>query len=233
MKHIEAALSINETTDVSQFMYNPTSVEPIEGPLLLVYMLNYFSKCVIRQLDSEAGAQVKDSDELADPIGIAVALVFSNEKYQVNGRSLIDILWATYRRNCPRLFGAPMRTLPKNPKFSGALASGFAAITLRQFPTGKKRNPAPNRMFWESLARIANTSTQDMKPDQVTMLVWMLQPLWVSKFLQIYGSAALAAVRHAVMVVAPAAMDVQKLKVEATALHNLRSLYEHDLFLPL
>ncbi|KAK4507895.1 hypothetical protein PRZ48_001630 [Zasmidium cellare] len=232
MSQIDQSLAIPETTDISKFMYNPTPVQPIEGPLILIYMLHIFCKFVIRQIDAEVGSLSTEKGDAADALGIAVALVFSNPKYQVEGRPLTDIMWASYHHNCPRLFGVPLRKLPKNVKNFGALAAGFAAMTLRQFPTGRI-NPAPNRIFWETLARIVNLPLQEIKKDHLTMLEWMLQPTFVSKFIQIYGGAGLVATRHIIMDFAPAMKNNPKTRVEATGVHDLRLVLDSELNLPL
>lgn len=221
-------------TDISQFMYNPTPVQPIEGPMILVYMLNVFSKCIIQQIDAEVGSLSDEKGDGADALGIAVALIFSNPKYLIDGRPLIDILWATYRRNIPRIFGVKVvKPLPKNIKNTNALAAGFAALTLRQFPTGRV-NPAPNRMFWEAFARIVNVPREKLKRDHFVILDGMLQPTFVSKFIQIYGAAALAAVRHVIMDLAPAMRDINpSLRSEATGVHDLHFVLDRQLHLPL
>lgn len=93
--------------DPSNFML--VKPEPAEGamhngnqlPMVFIFLLNYFSKYVVSQFINEAGV----NPEIADPIGVVAVQIFAAREFQWRGESLIDILMAKMRVDCPVLFG--------------------------------------------------------------------------------------------------------------------------------
>ncbi|KAI2643139.1 GLE1-domain-containing protein [Xylaria nigripes] len=208
------------TIDPSQFIADQR--EPMDGalhneaqlPSLFLYLLNVFSKTVINQFINECGAQPK----AADPLGVITAQIFSNKAYLWRGKTLVDILMAKYRVACPVLFGyrgsegteqgrqrlgwrregagwAPEQQHIDRMK---GLAVGYAAIALRDFSKSTNRNPWPPSKYWTSLARIVNTPPAEISNTQCVVLRSMIEH-YEERFINFYGSAAIAALRSALI----------------------------------
>ncbi|KAI0805791.1 GLE1-like protein [Xylaria sp. FL0064] len=183
-------------------------------PSLFLYLLSIFAKSIINQFINECGAQPK----AADPLGVIVAQVFANKLYQWRGKSLIDILMAKYRVACPVLFGyhgsesteqgrtrlgwrrdGPGWTPEQQhiDKMKG-LAVGYAAISLRDFSKSANTNPWPPSKYWTSLAKIVNTPPAEISNTQCVVLRGMIE-IYEERFIYFYGSAAIAALRLALV----------------------------------
>lgn len=78
------------------------------------------------------------------------------------------------------------------------LGAGFAAITLRDFSKSKNSNPAPNRIYWEALARIINTPATDVQQTHFVLVKAMITN-YVQRFISTFGGAGLAALRQALI----------------------------------
>ena len=206
--------------DPNNFVYEPR--KPVEGatnndpllPSIFIYLINIFAKAAISQFINEAGAR----PETADPVGICVAAILSEPDFLWRGASLIDILIAKFRIVCPVLFG--YRGSEKTEqgrqrlgwwKESGqwiseqqhmdrmtGLGAGFAAISLRKFALSKKQNPYPPRFYWMAMAKIVNTPSAEISNTQCVVLKAMVQN-YEAKFIEFYGSAAIAALRTALI----------------------------------
>lgn len=187
---------------------NPEPNQSPQFPLLLFDLLNHFAKAVINQIATEAAID----RAAAEPIGIVTATIFANPNYAFHGHSLITILWARFHQRCPVLFGiwgdeqtpAGRRTMGwkanterQHQDLTKGLASGFAAITLRDFSRNSKSNPAPNRLFWECIARIVNTAPVKRLPTHYVALESLLDPTFVPRFIAFYGQAAIAVLKLA------------------------------------
>ncbi|RYP77116.1 hypothetical protein DL771_001406 [Monosporascus sp. 5C6A] len=196
--------------------------EPVDGamhnepqlPSLFIYLLNQFSKAIINQFIQECGAQPKT----ADPIGVITAMIFSNKTYLWRGRTLIDILIAKFRVVCPVLFGyrgdekteqGRMRLgwkkegggwVPEQVHIDRmkGLAVGFASISLRDFSKSPNKNPWPPSKYWASLARIVNTPPAEISNTQSVVLRSMIEH-YEERFMNFYGTAAIAALRKALI----------------------------------
>ncbi|KAI1199616.1 GLE1-domain-containing protein [Nemania serpens] len=208
------------TVDPSQYVTDRR--EPMDGalyneaqlPSLFLYLLNIFAKTIINQFINECGAQPK----AADPLGVITAQIFSNKAYQWRGKSLIDILMAKYRVACPVLFGyrgsesteqgrirlgwkrdggvwAPEQQHMDKMK---GLAVGYAAISLRDFSKSPNTNPWPPSKYWTSLAKIVNTPPAEISNTQCVVLRGMIE-IYEERFIHFYGSAAIAALRSALI----------------------------------
>lgn len=212
---------------VGSRMMDPSSLvfderQPVEGatnnaemPSLFLFLVNHLAKCVIKQFTNECSANTK----AADPIGVLVAATFSDPIFQWRGKPLIDILMAKFYVVCPVLFGARgvdkteqgrdkvgwMRrganawiTEAEHYDRQQGLGSGYAAISLRDFSRSKKKNPYPMRHYWESFALIVNTQPAEMSNTQCVVLKAMIDH-YEQRFLQFYGTAAIAALRLALV----------------------------------
>jgi nucleoporin GLE1 len=182
-------------------------------PSLFVYLLNIFSKMAISQFANECGANPR----AADPIGVIVAHIFSDDRFKWRGKSMIDILMAKYRHSCPALFGckgsdktAAGRSaigwrregggwIPEqahNDRMAG-LGAGYAAISLRDFSKSKYSSPYTPAHYWKAFAAIVNTPPAQTSNTQFIVLKAMIDG-HEARFLQFYGNAGLAALQVAV-----------------------------------
>ncbi|KAL2025019.1 hypothetical protein VTK56DRAFT_21 [Thermocarpiscus australiensis] len=210
----------SQLIDPSNFILHPRN--PVAGavhndpslPSIFLYLLNIFAKAVISQFINEAGAR----PETADPVGVCVAATFSEPDFLWRGVSMIDILLAKFRIVCPVLFGYrgsekteqgrqrlgwwknAGRWVPEQQHMDRmtGLGAGFAAISLRKFATSKKENPYPPRNYWTAMARIVNTPPAEISNTQCVVLKSMVQN-FEQKFIEFYGSAAVAALRIALI----------------------------------
>lgn len=101
------------------------------------------------------------------------------------------------------------------------LGAGYASIALRDFSKSKKQNPWPMRHYWECIARIVNTPPHDISNTQCLVLKALIEH-YEPRFLQFYGTAAIAALRLA-LVEFPARAKAAGLKgyqVEFLAVHG-------------
>ncbi|KAI1079331.1 GLE1-domain-containing protein [Whalleya microplaca] len=227
--------------------------EPVEGathngpqlPSLFIYLLNHFSKSIINQFINECGAQPKS----ADPIGVITAMMFSNKAYLWRGKTLIDILMAKFRVVCPVLFGyrgsekTEQGRLRLGWKKDGpgwtdeqqhidrmkGLGVGYAAISLRDFSKSPNANPWPPSKYWTSMAKIVNTPPAEISNTQCVVLRAMIE-ICEERFLHFYGSAAIAALRKA-LVEFPAKAEAKTPGV--SGLQVLAQIFKRDMGLEL
>ncbi|KAI0536556.1 GLE1-like protein-domain-containing protein [Xylaria digitata] len=206
--------------DPSQFITDQRG--PMDGalhneaqlPSLFLYLLNIFAKTIINQFINECGAQPK----AADPLGVIAAQIFSNKTYLWRGKTLVDILMAKYRVACPVLFGyhgsesteqgrerlgwrrneAGWTPEQQHIDKMKGLAVGYAAVSLRDFSKSPNTNPWPPSKYWTSLARIVNTPPTEISNTQCVVLRGMIE-IYEERFIYFYGSAAIAALRLALV----------------------------------
>ncbi|KAK5631032.1 hypothetical protein RRF57_006747 [Xylaria bambusicola] len=206
--------------DPSQYVIDERG--PMEGalhneaqlPSLFLYLLNIFAKTIINQFINECGAQPK----AADPLGVIAAQIFSNKFYHWRGKTLVDILMAKYRVACPVLFGCHGSESTEQGRArlgwrrDGAgwapeqqhidrmkgLAVGYAAISLRDFSRSPNTNPWPPSKYWTSLAKVVNTPPAEISNTQCVVLRGMIE-IYEERFIYFYGSAAIAALRLALV----------------------------------
>lgn len=188
--------------------------EPSQCPSLLVYALSIFSKAIISQFGGESGISIS----AAEPAGVLVAQIFASTEYQIKGHSLIDILLAKLHLACPVLWGvygdegspggrirlgwrredgAFVSETRHYERVSG-LGAGFASIALRNFTKSRLRNPFPPTNFWECLSNILNVPPHEVQPTHLFVLKAMLENS-AERFIQFYGSAAVTALRLALV----------------------------------
>jgi nucleoporin GLE1 len=214
---LDAAAQVsNPSIDITQYLVQneQPAGATTHGPGILLFLLNQFAKKIISQFISESAVD----PETADVIGILAVTVFARPQYLFNGQSLIDVLWAKYHKVCPVLFGITGNEKTKEGRMklgwhveSGAfvrdqehydrnsgLGAGFAAMGLRDFSKSKNSNPVPNRIYWESLARILNTPPQAVQSTHCVVLKAMIQNS-VPRILTMFGGAGLAALRQALI----------------------------------
>ncbi|KAK4679654.1 hypothetical protein QC764_206050 [Podospora pseudoanserina] len=210
----------SQLIDPSDYVFEPR--QPVEGaarnepalPSLFIYLLNIFSKGAISQFINEASAR----PETADPVGVCVAATISEPDFLWRGKSMIDILLAKFRIVCPVLFGyrgsekteqgrARLGWWKDSGRWIGeqqhmdrmtGLGAGFAAISLRKFAASKKQNPYPARHYWTAMARIVNTPAVEISNTQCIVLKAMIEN-YEGKFIDAYGSAAVVALRTALV----------------------------------
>ncbi|KAK4203756.1 putative nucleoporin GLE1 [Triangularia verruculosa] len=210
----------SQLIDPSDYVFEPR--QPVQGalhnepalPSLFLYLLNVFSKGAISQFINEASAR----PETADPVGVCVAATISEPDFLWRGKSMIDILLAKFRIVCPVLFGyrgnegtKPGRTAlgwwmdggifieeQQHMDRMTGLGAGFAAISLRKFAASKKQNPFPARHYWTAMARIVNTPAAEISNTQCIVLKAMIEN-YEGKFIDAYGSAAIVALRTALI----------------------------------
>ena len=260
IKHLDAASQVTEPSiDITQYLVTnnqPTDATTTHGPAVLLFLLNHFAKSIIAQFIQEAGSDPK----AADYIGVLAVTVFARPQYLFNGQSLIDILWARYHRECPVLFGGARggdeRTRDGRLKLGWAqnrderetfvkseehyvrqtgLGAGFAALTLRDFSRSKNANPAPNRLFWQAMARILDTPGSQAQPTHFVVLRAMVDNS-VPRIIATFGGAGLALLRQAVVIFPErrGPQDEKGKKLPAVmALRNLADVLERDLHLTL
>ncbi|KAK8035004.1 hypothetical protein PG993_009999 [Apiospora rasikravindrae] len=196
--------------------------EPVQGaihnepelPALFLYLMNQLGKAIINQFINECGA----SPRSADPVGVVTAQLFSAKEFLWRGQSLIDILMAKFRIVCPVVFGyrgsdkteqgrlrlgwrkdggAWISEQQHNDRMMG-LGIGYASIALRDFSKSSNINPWPPSRYWKSMANIVNTPPAEMTDTQCIVLKSMLNQ-HEEKFINFYGSAAVAALRRALV----------------------------------
>lgn len=173
-------------------------------------------------------------------MGVCIAAVFSDPAFAWRGASMIDILLAKFRIVCPVLWGyrgsekteqgrARIGWWKDNGRWvteqvhfdrMTGLGAGFAAISLRNFASSKKQNPYPPRHYWAAMAKIVNTPSGEISNTQCVVLKAMIQN-YEEKFIHAYGTAALAALRTA-LVEFPA-----RAPVKSSAVNSLQVV--HDL----
>jgi nucleoporin GLE1 len=196
--------------------------QPVEGaahnaeqlPSAFIYLLNHFAKAIILQFTTEASVDPK----AVEPIGIVTAHVFSNPAFHWRGKSMIDILIAKFRISCPVLFGVygsedteRGRTLLGWRKEDGGwvtdrthsdrmtgLGAGYASISLRDFSKASKKNPYPPSNYWQAVAAIVNTPAGRTTNTHYRVLKALIDG-HEARFIQFYGTAAIAALRVAVV----------------------------------
>ena len=183
-------------------------------PSLFLYLMNQLGKGIINQFINECGA----APRAADPLGVVTAQLFCMKEFLWRGKSLIDILMAKFRVVCPVIFG--YRGSDKTEqgrarlgwwKDGGSwiseqqhtdrmmgLGVGYASIALRDFSRSPNVNPWPPSHFWRSMASIVNTPPDEISDTQCVVLKAMLA-MHEEKFIGFYGSAALAAMRKALV----------------------------------
>lgn len=162
-------------------------------------------------------AEASLDPEIGNAIGILAVTVFARPNYHFNGQSLIDLLWAKYHKRCPVLFGISGNEATEAGRIRigwlrdcddlsaeqyylslRGLGVGFANITLRYFGNSKNQNPAPNRIFWQAMARVLNTSPKEVQPTHFELLKAIVENA-SPKMISVFGGAAIALIRQAVL----------------------------------
>ena len=224
-----AAAIQQPTLDLAEYLPTVTantdnnSQNNTQYPAVLFYLLNIFAKALIAQFTNECMVVTK----LAEPIGVLAITIFAVLDFQYQHRvSLIDILLAKLHFACPVLFGinGDERTnagrerlgwqidqdaselqskrvwLPEQKHFERmtGLGAGFAALSLRDFSKTATKNPYPSENYWKALARIINTPPHEVSQSQQVVLKALIEN-HVDRFVKFYGSAAVAALRTAVL----------------------------------
>jgi nucleoporin GLE1 len=232
-------------------MVDPSSLvvtvpEPVEGavnngaqlPSLFLYLLNMFSKAVISQLINAAASPGK----LADPLGLITMQVFCRTAFLWRGQKLIDILLAKYRVLCPILFGvcgsdkteegrARIGWRRVNGQWAmeqdhfcqmAGLGGGWASMSLRNFK--HSISPLPPSNYWQTMGSIVGTAPSDRTSSHYVVLKAMIEN-FEEKFLVMYGNAAKAALKVALIEFPSQATEVTS---SVNALKVMVDLIEKD-----
>lgn len=203
-----ATCAPNITADINDFRTEP--VQSIQVPKVFLYIVNITSKVIIKQMSTECGAR----SDPAEPLGILAAVIFANAGCKPQGHPMSDMLLAKFHKVHPCLFGLTFNELTgdgrarlgfreeygdKEGWFRAVrgMSRGYAALTLRDFSRSQSGNPFPNRLFWESLARVSMTPQAEQVQITFVTLEGLLDPLFVPRFIHLFGDMALAALRHA------------------------------------
>ena len=210
----------NMPVDVSPYLISvqhPAPGQPILLSGVFLYLLNIFSKAVISQFIYETSGGVN----AADPVGVVAVSMFASPTFKVNSTiPLIDILLAKYHVVCPMLFGlnrsTPQTTaqgrlrqgwwregntfIPEQRHLERmvGLATGWAALSLRDFSKSKNENPLPNFYYWRAIAGLVNTASADVGSTHTT-IIKALTDGFVQKFIGCYGVPAKAVLRVALV----------------------------------
>jgi nucleoporin GLE1 len=222
-------------------------VQPFPVPKVFLYMVNYTCKVIVRQMSVDcidAG--------FAEPLGVCTATMFAQPDFKPQGHSMADMFLAKFHRSLPPLFGIfhDELTVEGRNKLgfrtdahgsrenwvsnAKGLARGYAAVTLRDFSRSKNQNPFPNRLYWESIARISTTPQPQQLMLHFAILDGLLDPHFIPRFIRCYGGYALAALRLAIIDF-PTTRDRRKKSHEEQAkqLGNMLAKYEDVLQLRL
>ncbi|CAK3891648.1 hypothetical protein DOTSEDRAFT_68124 [Lecanosticta acicola] len=231
-----ASLSAAYTADVSGFFYkNPKGPgEPIQGNLVLLFLLNHFVKLFFGIIEREVlPLPPHERSHAADHVGNMAVQVFATPKYWAEGNyTFIDILWAKFHKKLPLLFGVRGG---QQDELIIPWASCFASITLRDFRNSRAlpKNPAPARLYWEALARILNTPTERQTLIHYQIIQGLLHQTAIPRFIAFYGQIGILTLKHALFEfpkTAPANKGAQR---EANAIRNLAVVFDNDLHLKL
>lgn len=217
---LQKASAIPEpSVDIRQFLaYPPPEIAAEENkvPVMLIYALNIFAKCLIAALITEASI----NHAHAEPIGIVAAQIFSMDEFMYKGIHMSDILWAKYRVVCPALWGftgsekteagrkalgwwreeagGPFVSEQTHLDRMTALGAGFSSLTLRNFSKAKRANPFPNTLFWTSIQRITSIPFAEIQDTQITLLHSMLKSS-EERILTFFGQYGLVIMRKAIV----------------------------------
>lgn len=211
-------------------------------PIVLIYLLNYFSKYCIAQFVGEASVE---GAAIADPIGVVVAQVFSRPNFLWRGESLIDILMAKYRVACPVVFGVRGNESTEEGRAKigwhkrkdgsyadegthcermTGLGAGYASICLRDFTKSKLENPWHPTHYWQTISAICETPPKERSITQYVVLRAMIDG-YEETFLRFYGNAAHAALAVALVnFPAEAAMSESAVKEASAAVGGVMVL---------
>ncbi|KAL8924080.1 MAG: hypothetical protein Q9208_004217 [Pyrenodesmia sp. 3 TL-2023] len=211
---LEAVKSFPQpTVSLGNFIARP--IPNIQGPALLIYLLNHFAKAVVSQFITEAAVAPK----VADPLGTLAMLVFSKKEFLINGISLIDVLIAKYHIRCPPLFGiygdeksvqgrtrlgwgreeagGPWVSDQVHQSRLTGLGAGYAALSLRNFERSANTNPYPPYHYWQAVAAILNVPAGEVTDTHMYLLRALLMNS-ETRFLEFFGDAAKKLLRVAV-----------------------------------
>ncbi|KAI5303490.1 centromere/microtubule-binding protein cbf5 [Ascosphaera pollenicola] len=218
---LKKSLSFTEpSVDIREVFVNLTpevvTAQNTQVSAAFVYLVNMLSKFVIQQLIVESGVTPKTGERM----GVFVASVVSTPDLCFHGTSMIDIFLAKYHLVCPALFGFYGRESTEEGKdaigwwredrsnkgpFVPAqiheermigLASGFAALSLRNFAKAKRPNPLPNRYFWQAVAYIVEVPPEEVQDTHLYILDSLLQ-YSAARVVQFWGDFGLALLRYA------------------------------------
>lgn len=246
----EAISAGGPTVDIRSFIIPPypsvSNEREAQYSAFLLYLLNQFAKILISQFIGEASNEGKTIDS----IGLIGISIFADDQFKWKGVSLIDVLMAKYHAVCPVLFGiygrettqrgkerlgwarteagGPFVTTNVHNERMLGLGYGYAALSLRIYKN--KVPPLPSSEYWRALACIINTPSADITSTHLIVLKGMVQET-PEKFIQLFGQAAIAALRMAVIDVPARAPPTAS--EAANMLRVIADVWKRDLHLTL
>lgn len=227
---IQSTLTITNKTNVNPLDYmtspapspvaNPDPAHPTittpQVPSAFIYLLNIFSKSIIRQFKEEASVNPR----AAQKIGKAASMLFAKPSITYHHRSMISILLAKFRKEIPILFGVRGSEATErgrtainwarmgdgswvdsgvhNNTMTG-LAAGFSAIGLRSYALSQMNNPCPPVIWWNAFAAVTRHNGQPVENTHYTILKALVEhnEMVIKNF---FGDRGLAAFVNAIYV---------------------------------
>ncbi len=184
-------------------------------PALFIYLMIMLSKLCIGQFIGEGARNPKS----VDPIGVIAVSIFARDEFRWRNMSFIDIMIAKFRVNCPVLFGTRgnehteegrarlgwrkdgnggwISEQDHNDRMVG-LGAGFASISLRDFSRSTLMNPWPASNYWQAMARIVCTPSDETSTTQYVVLKAMIDN-YERKIINFFGSMGKVALRTALI----------------------------------
>ena len=78
------------------------------------------------------------------------------------------------------------------------LGAGYAGISLKNYEKAVAKNPYPDHHYWAALARLVNVPPNEITQTHFVLLKGMIDG-YEAKFLHLFGDAAIAALRLALI----------------------------------
>lgn len=228
VEQLDAAAKVAEPSiDITEFLVQDQQPPgaPTKGPAALLFLLNHFAKRIVAAFCQESSAEPDSADPIgvvAVTIFARPQYLFNGQslidvlwaKYHHECPVLFGISGSEKTTQGKIRIGWRMEKLDgeedkPNPKRAfvneqthfermSGLAAGFSAITLRDFSKSQNANPAPNRIFWESMARILNTPAPEVQSSHFVVLKAMITT-FVPRIISTFGGAGLALLRQALI----------------------------------
>jgi len=213
---------------IGAYSNTPPTGTATQGSATLLYLLNMLAKKIVAQFKHECSVDTPSADPLGVLATIMFARPnyrFNGQslidvlwaKYHKECPALFGIMGKESSKSGRVRLGWRPRGVPTDtPEAIKALrpsdfpsdqewytsqtglGAGFAAITLRDFSRSPNPNPAPNTIWWASLARIVNLPADQVQPTHYVLVKTLVED-HVDRIGKIFGQAGVAAIRHAVV----------------------------------
>jgi nucleoporin GLE1 len=207
--------------NAKDFIINPTFPIPQGSPDgqvsgVFIYLVNMLVKLGLKLSTTAATNMTYNA---VDPIGVILAFVISLGEFRIAGNAFQDIYIAKYHQACPPLFGihglestVGGRTrlgwqkdgdgafVDANTHYDrlNGVASGYAALTLRDFSRTTEKNALPAWHYWRTLAGILNLDAAQLTKSHAVILKGLINQ-YAQHFVKFYGAAAIGVLRIALI----------------------------------